>query len=554
MKKGLLLLSVFLLILLGSCEKTVPDPEPVECEHVWPESYALVEPTVEEDGARIYTCVLCGKTKSETVPALSEDDYFVVREPAKCEEEGRETYTSEEWGEYEVVLPPTGHDFGKEPTERTTTCTEDGEKIYVCSRCPAEKRERENAYGHDYHLTGTYEATCFEQGYSEYVCLRCGDEKKGNYTDRKHNFVRDDEHSFAGDCTEEGYILYVCSSCEEQKKEYTGYAHIYNKDTGKCLSCGAACAHDFSDYTCRTCGFDIREELSRSGIYVYGEVTYFGSYPQSHVSDPAVVAVLDDYFSGNKNKTEYTYNGVRYVKADCTNQSNNALSFSDGTPLSLTLNGNRSVHYFRYDPIAWVRGKNGVLVADCILDSCAFQTVSEEYGGDYYFDRAQRLYENNWSVSDARAFLTDVFFEKAFDARQKAMITVAINDNTDSGFYKPSASRPWCTQDETTDSVFLPAFSDLYETDDVTDRVNAAMQRKVSDYALCTGIKVDGMLSGTASWYLRSAGLYSGYVCSIDSEGKAVGSSPVCKEKEVNGETKKTGMGIVPALKLDLSE
>ena len=131
MKKGLLLLSVLLLILLGSCEKTVPDPEPVECEHVWPESYALVEPTVEEDGARIYTCVLCGQTKTEIIPALSEEDYFVVRIAASCEQDGSETYSSDEWGEYEVVLPATGHDYPTRPDRTTAECETDGEDIFV---------------------------------------------------------------------------------------------------------------------------------------------------------------------------------------------------------------------------------------------------------------------------------------------------------------------------------------------------------------------------------------------------------------------------------------
>ena len=52
MKIRLLLLSVLLFFLLGSCERTTPDPEPASCDHKWPENYSVIEPTVEEDGAR----------------------------------------------------------------------------------------------------------------------------------------------------------------------------------------------------------------------------------------------------------------------------------------------------------------------------------------------------------------------------------------------------------------------------------------------------------------------------------------------------------------------
>lgn len=42
-----------------------------ECEHVWDKGYTAKEPTTEEKGYYIYTCVDCGEMKSEEIPKLS---------------------------------------------------------------------------------------------------------------------------------------------------------------------------------------------------------------------------------------------------------------------------------------------------------------------------------------------------------------------------------------------------------------------------------------------------------------------------------------------------
>ena len=552
MKVKFFLLSVLLLAVLVACQdKTTPKEKPA-CNHLWPESYSVIEPTLDEEGARVYTCVRCGQTKTEIIPALSEEDYFLIIDPATCEEPGKETYISEEWGEYEVELPKTGHDYPAQPVRTTATCTEDGEDVFVCNNCGKEKTETRHALGHDYGTPIVHEGTCLDRGYTEYECTRCGEVFKTNYTDEAHEY---EEIEFvSGNCNEKSYTLYRCRLCLKEKKEYDDYVHIYNKDTGKCDLCGAECEHDFHDYVCKHCGFNIREELDlRSGIFTFGDVTYFGSYPQTHVSDSDIIAELDEYFASNGTKTERTLNGIVYVKADVSLQSNTALSFSDGTTLSPAVNG-RTVHYFRRDPIAWVKGKNGVLVADRILDVCAFQNDVTSVSGVSYFDEENRIYANNWSVSSARSFIVGKFLSAAFNEKQKALIAHTENNNTTSGYYQPSESRPWCTQEATTDDVFLPSFADLYEKDAVTNVPNAALAKKVSDYALCSPITVDGMLKGTAEWYLRSPGLYSGYVCAVDKDGKLSSTTAVYKEKGTNGETQKVGMGIVPALKVDLSE
>ena len=551
MKIKVALFAALLLLLLFACEEKPQLPEEKPCSHVWSDNYSVTAPTVSDEGARVYTCVLCGEKKESEIPKLSEKDYFIIKTEPKCEEEGKYVYTSEEWGEYEVTLAPIGHLFPDKPNRNTATCTEDGEDIYVCGRCGAEKKTEVKALGHDY-ATYVYEGSCIEKGYTEYVCRRCGVVYKANETDYVHDFEAG-EH-VPGSCTEKGYTPYVCRRCGTTEKKEDDYVHVYNKDTGRCSLCDAACAHSFDNYVCTVCGFDIRAELTeRSGAYEYNDVVYFGTYPQSHVSDPTLIAALDEAFSiGTGDKR--TVLGISYARANVKEQSNRVYSFSDGTSMS-TLGG-REIHYFRYDPIAWRKAKGGVLVADCILDTGVFQDKNNitTTGSVYFYDRENEIYANDWSVSAVRKFLAEDFYEKAFNEKQKAMIVAKDNDNRQSGYYKPDSERPWCDRENTVDNVFLPSFADLYDEDDATDEINEDLIRVLSDYALCSSVRIEGGEEKTAKWYLRSPGLYSSMICAVEHDGKLNVLTPVYKEKELKGTITVEKTGIVPAIMIIMPE
>ncbi len=42
-----------------------------ECEHQWNEGYVAEAPSDQKAGQKIYTCILCGETKSEEIPKLT---------------------------------------------------------------------------------------------------------------------------------------------------------------------------------------------------------------------------------------------------------------------------------------------------------------------------------------------------------------------------------------------------------------------------------------------------------------------------------------------------
>lgn len=111
---------------------------PEYCNHQWDEGTVKTEATCEEKGEMIYTCTLCGETKTEEIQALGHD-----------------------WSEWEVL--------------KEAGCTEPGVQSRECARCKKIENEDIPALGHDYVTTIIKEATCTEDGVKQDKCSRCGD-------------------------------------------------------------------------------------------------------------------------------------------------------------------------------------------------------------------------------------------------------------------------------------------------------------------------------------------------------------------------------------------
>ena len=76
-------LNVFTLYKLeGEETPDVPPVDPETCEHSWDAGKVTTEPTVDAEGVKTFTCVLCGTTKTESIDKLepSEPDVPVVPE------------------------------------------------------------------------------------------------------------------------------------------------------------------------------------------------------------------------------------------------------------------------------------------------------------------------------------------------------------------------------------------------------------------------------------------------------------------------------------------
>jgi len=168
-----------------------------------------VPATCEEDGYNRYSCLRCGTTKDEVIPAKGHSEL---------------TDNSETW-----IL-------------KKATCETEGELIYKCDDCKKELTLIIKALGHKYDTekwTVDVEPTCTTEGQRSIHCLVCGkiDENSIDAIDRLDHLFEENNYTVDKEptCTEPGVKSIHCS--RENCDERTGEIPIAPKK------------HDYSDWT-----------------------------------------------------------------------------------------------------------------------------------------------------------------------------------------------------------------------------------------------------------------------------------------------------------------
>ena len=179
--------------------------------HSMDDGRVLTPAVCDHDGVIEYTCVSCGHTKRETIPATGHNPgpAATCLNPQTCLDCGA------------VLAQATGHDIHS--TVIAPTCLEMGHTDYYCVNCDlAYDGDYVNPLGHDYIGVVT-PPTCTERGYTTFTCSRCGDSYIGDYVDATgHSW---DEGTVIKDptCTGDGVIEYRCLVCEVTRLEnYSG--------------------------------------------------------------------------------------------------------------------------------------------------------------------------------------------------------------------------------------------------------------------------------------------------------------------------------------------
>ncbi len=321
-------------------------------------------------------------------------------------------------------------------------------------------------------------------------------------------------HAFGAYVKTETEHSQTCSVC----KKTVSAVHTYTN--GKCT----ACEYEHQDHTygadgaCEVCG------KTRPPLYTKsedGSKIYFGEYPQSEVKEAATVAALTEkagvlpseedwgewtsygYYYGGE-VTDYMWyidvelNGSKYRGVYFTLERNyktgsKILSYQDDNGY-LT----ETVYWFRFEPIEWrvLKSEDGkaFLMANIILD-----------GGQYYHSYDERtqdgetVYPNNYRESDIRTWLTENFYETAFDSAAQAIIETTTVDN------RAGTDNPYACED-TQDKVFL------LSSDDVVNETygfapsgdpDVSRQLQATDYAKAQGIQPKDD-TACFSWWLRT--------------------------------------------------
>ena len=262
-------------------ERTSYNDSPlVHKEHVWNDGEISKDSTCTEAGEKVYTCKVCGETKTEEIAALghSYSEEWTVDKEATCEEAGSKSHhctrpgcdsktdvteiaaLGHEWGEGKETKAPTcteagektytctrcnatkteaiealGHEWGEGKETKAPTCTEAGEKTYTCTRCDKTKTEAIEALGHAYSEEWTVdkEATCEEAGSKSHHCTRPGCDSKSEVTEIEalgHEWGEGKETK-APTCTEAGEKTYTCTRCDKTKTEaIEALGHAYSEE------------------------------------------------------------------------------------------------------------------------------------------------------------------------------------------------------------------------------------------------------------------------------------------------------------------------------------
>lgn len=274
----------------------------------------------------------------------------------------------------------------------------------------------------------------------------------------------------------------------------------------------------------------IRIEANAAVKYKQKEIIKFGSYPQSEVTDTALLSKLNDleldwvsygYYTGNGSlggmvQSDYmkyadvSYGGSKYRAVTFTQYRPTYVKYAaDETGEHSRQDDNgyniNNVYWFKYEPLEWkiIDPVNGLVMCQSIIDS---QPISATVYSGYYNNIAEdfnKRYICDYKSSSLRAWLNGDFYNLAFTDAERAEIQLTHLDSTASNVYYGHASDDYIYF-LTTDDVVN---SDLTFSD---NRYFSSSTRQASgtDYAKSQGLYVTNAPGedddGMSRWWLRN--------------------------------------------------
>ncbi|MGN0467951.1 MAG: DUF6273 domain-containing protein, partial [Acutalibacteraceae bacterium] len=281
--------------------------------------------------------------------------------------------------------------------------------------------------------------------------------------------------------------------------------------------------------------------------YQTGDVIEFGSYPQSNVTDEALLAELSEqplvwvsynYYSADSDGYAVSGNWMKYADVTYNGNQYRAVRFTKYRPAFTRETNNikssyqdengyyiNTTYWFEYEPIKWrvIDSKSGLIMSEVILDSQPYNNSlfgsnkNDNYGYGYR-DFRRTVYANNYVLSSIRKWLNEDFYNTAFTMSQKLNINTTDLDNS----AYPGYSKYNC--ESTNDKIFLMSHLELTNraygfSTNGNESDSARLAKKVSNYAKCQGYNYSSSYSGYR-WILRSPGIESACVGYVDGFGK----------------------------------
>ncbi len=146
-----------------------------EAAHKWNSGVITKQPTCAANGEKTFSCTVCGKTKTESVPNNSNHIWNsgVITKQPTCAAQGEKTYTCSGCGKTksEAIAKSGTHNWNSGVQTSAPTCTKSGEVTTTCTTCGATKVSIVPATR--IHTYGTW-STHTEQEHIK-ICTVCGD-------------------------------------------------------------------------------------------------------------------------------------------------------------------------------------------------------------------------------------------------------------------------------------------------------------------------------------------------------------------------------------------
>ena len=398
---------------------------------------------------------------------------------------------------------------------------------------------------------------CLQNGLTEGShCSVCGDVIIAQEVIEAPGHSSVEDEAVNATCTQTGLTLgFHCEACGViliPQEVIPMVEHSFNEDS-KCVSCG------------------YQREYKRDGNTVY-----FGTYPQTLVTDSSLISGLNNYSDkvpGEKYHSWYSYdyyvedattdivwykdvtfNGEKYRGVYITDYRpywtyaplGKEYSFQDDNGYNLN-----TAYWFKYEPIAWtiISESNGkaTLLANLVIDSQAFQTASFTENGKYDKTTGKYYYASNYCFSTIKNWLNNTFYKKAFTTAEQSLIATTVVDNSARSTGDTKNPYGWNSIEQ---NVYLLSHLEAKNLGGDETRIKLP-----TDYALSQGVQVyrdtETAEVLSAYWYLRSPAFYN----DIEYRGRERSLVHYIYNdgRIIQGESVKSAcMGIVPAITLIL--
>ena len=300
--------------------------------------------------------------------------------------------------------------------------------------------------------------------------------------------------------------------------------------------------------------------FAEGNTYKVGDIIQFGSYPQSKVTDEALVAELnalapdwDDwtsygYYSGTgyygtmvqgdwMRYVDIKHDGERYRGVKFTQYRpyyNSSSSSSNNTYQDDNDYNTNTVYWFKFESIDWrvLDPSTSLVMCETIIDSQPYSNTiyhNSSYNSRYacFNDSANTNYASDYETSSIRKWLNNDFYNTAFtDGEKKEISTSTLNND---GYYTLNGTTGYERLDsnETKDKIFLLSYNEVRNSNfgfySSSSAYDAARFGKGSDYAQSQGLSVyrssGSTYNGNSYWLLRSPGNCSDFCCYVSSGG-----------------------------------